>query len=281
MTAAAPPPAAPPLETRSGALTFARFAAPPNALGYCGGSDSDALVGHLKVGLDGPELVALCRAFEGAWPYLELIAGSAGLSDPLDPRVVEAYWLGSGLLDAVPPQAFMSDLERRFRARTPAGEWPWLSSKPAEGARPHHSFHVLEVMPRIGMLRAGQVAAILPAMEQCLIRPAIVLATTSDAPAPGSDAITQPPAVAAAPIPDRRARDGQLTVAVRPLLIDDGKLALGPAVEQTVTGGADDVHPGDAIAVHWGWSCGRITPPQARRLARVTADAMRRANETI
>ena len=106
------------LEPVSGALLFARFAAPPNSLGYCGGNDHRALVDHLRAGVDGPDLVRLCRAFEGAWPYLRLIATSAGIADPLDRRVVEAYWLGNGLLDRVAPAAFAVDLERRFRPRT-------------------------------------------------------------------------------------------------------------------------------------------------------------------
>jgi len=236
----------------SGALTFARFAIPPNVLGYCGGSDSDGLIGHLRAGLDGPDLVALCRAFEGAWPYLALIASSSGIADPLDVRVVEAYWLGNGLLDRVSPGAFRDDLRARFRPRTKPNEWFWLAAKPADGARAHHSFHVLEVMPRIGMLRAGQVSAILPAMEQCLIRPATVV---------------------------RDGPDG-LVVAVRPLLMHDGRLVLGPAVEQTVTGGGDDLRIGDDVAVHWSWSCGRLTPLQRRRLEAVTADALARANTT-
>jgi Family of unknown function (DUF6390) len=246
-------PATPALEPVSGPLAFARFAAPPNVLGYCGGADSDALVGHLRAGLDDPELVELCRAFEGAWPYLRLIADSGGLADALDPRVVEAYWLGNGLLDRVPAGAFAADIELRFRARTAKREWPWLAGKPADGARPHHSFHVFEVMPRIGMLRDGQVAAILPSMEQCLVRPATVVSTGS----------------------------GGLIVAVRPLILRDGVLSFGPPVERSVLDGGGTVRPGDPIAVHWGWSCGRLTPGQARRLANVTADALGRANQTV
>jgi hypothetical protein len=241
------------IEPVSGALAFARFAAPPNVRGYCGGDDHEALVGHLRAGLDGPDLVALCRAFEGAWPYLGLIARSSGISDPLDPRVVDAYWLGNALLDGVPPAAFAADLEGRFRPRTSAGEWPWLAAKPADGARPHHSFHVLEVMPRIGLLRAGQVGAILPAMEQCLIRSATVVA----------------------------AGEAGTVVAARPLLVRDGRLVFGPPVEQRVVDGGEHLDRGDRVAVHWGWSCGRLTADQARRLERVTADALARANQTI
>jgi hypothetical protein len=44
----------PAIEPVSGALTFARFAVPPNLLGYCGGSDSDGLLDHLRAGLTDP-----------------------------------------------------------------------------------------------------------------------------------------------------------------------------------------------------------------------------------
>ena len=236
----------------SGPLAFARFAAPPNVLGYCGGDDHVTLVEHLRLGLDGPELLALCRAFEGAWPYLELIAGSAGIRDPLDPRVVEAYWIGGPLLRRVPVRGFADHLGDRFRPRTARGEWPWLAGKPAAGALPHHSFHVLEVMPRIGMLRAGMIAALLPAMEQCLIRPATVLS--------GSPA--------------------ELVVAVPALILVDGRLTLGPPVERRVASMGPPPPPGTDVAVHWDWSCGRLSPRQARNLRRITAHALRLAAAT-
>jgi len=241
------------LEPVSGALLFAKFAAPPNSLGYCGGDDHRTLVELLAAGLDGPDLVRLCRAFEGAWPYLRRIATSAELADPLDPRVVEAYWIGNRLLDRVSPADFAADLERRFKPRTARADWPWLMAKPVEGSLPHHSFHVLEVMPRIGLLRAGHVAAILPSMEQCLIRPARVIANDPDG----------------------------LLVETRPLVIVDGRLAFGPPVDQHVRDGQVEASPGDVIAIHWGWSCGRLSRRQAQRLSAVTAAAMRRANETI
>ena len=45
----------------------------------------------------------MAREFAGAWPYLELIAHGTGLDDPLDRRVVEAYWVGSPRLDRSGP----------------------------------------------------------------------------------------------------------------------------------------------------------------------------------
>ena len=43
----------------------------------------------------------MAQEFAGAWPYLELIAHGTGLDDPLDRRVVEAYWVGSPRLDRI------------------------------------------------------------------------------------------------------------------------------------------------------------------------------------
>jgi hypothetical protein len=243
----------PPLPAASGPLTFARFAAPPNVLGYCGTDDHDGLVGHLRAGLDGPELVQLCRTFEGAWPYLELIARSSGVADPLDPRVVEAYWIGGGLLDRVGPAAFAADLETRFRTRTDRREWRWLAAKPGDGAVPHHSFHVLEVMPRIGMLRAGQVAGILPAITQCLVRPARVAAVEGD----------------------------RLAVDARPLLLEGGRLVLGAPVREWVAGAGSGLSAGDPTAVHWGWACGPLRGDQHRTLTRAVLGGIELANRTL
>ena len=52
-------------------------------------------------GADDRGLRALAQQFAGAWPYLQLIASATGLDDPLDRRVVEAYWVGSPRLDQV------------------------------------------------------------------------------------------------------------------------------------------------------------------------------------
>jgi hypothetical protein len=242
------------LASLSGPLAFARFALPPNLLGYCGTEDHDALAGLSRAGMDGADLVELCRSFEGAWPYLELIAKGAGVADPLDPRVVEAYWVGNGLLDRVPTRAFHEDLVHRFRGRTDRREWRWLADKPQAGAVPHHSFHVLEVMPRIGMLRAGQVQAILPAMAECVVRPARVIAM---------------------------ADDGALLAEARPLRMVDSRYELGPVGGIRVERSWAGERPGDAIAVHWGRSCGPLTPRQAASLEHQLRAAMARANATV
>ncbi|MEO7119422.1 MAG: DUF6390 family protein, partial [Candidatus Limnocylindrales bacterium] len=88
------------LET-SGAILFARYAYPPNELGYCGTTDHQGLLQYGSQGAVDPGLVQLAQGFSGAWPYLEFIAAATGLRAPLDRRVVEAYWLGGELLDTI------------------------------------------------------------------------------------------------------------------------------------------------------------------------------------
>ena len=95
---ALPDPALPPADAvdvpTNGAILFARYAYPPNELGYCGPPDHRALLDYGAERAFDQGLVELARGFAGAWPYLEFIATSTGIGSPLDRRVVEAYWLG-------------------------------------------------------------------------------------------------------------------------------------------------------------------------------------------
>ena len=110
----------------SGPVLFARYAYSPNRLGLCGPDDAESLFGEATTGGDERELRRLAQGFEGAYPYLELIARANGLPDPLDARVVDAYWLGSPLLERVTPGLLADSLRSRFRAgsgRQPGAGW--------------------------------------------------------------------------------------------------------------------------------------------------------------
>ena len=141
----------------SGPVLFARYAFGPNRLGYCGPDASAELIGEASRPGGERAIRELARGFEGAWPYLELIATANGIADPLDRRVVEAYWLGNELLDAVRADAFAASLAVRFRPRLRPDGWRWLGEKPAAGPVPIHAFHVLDVFPRVGLLRSGSI----------------------------------------------------------------------------------------------------------------------------
>ena len=58
----------------SGPLLFARYAYPPNELGYCGPSDASALIDSATEAGGESELGHLAKQFDGAWPYLELLS---------------------------------------------------------------------------------------------------------------------------------------------------------------------------------------------------------------
>ena len=243
----------------SGPVLFARYAFAPNRFGYCGPDATAELIGEATSGGDDRAIRQLAQGFDGAWPYLDLIARSNGIGDPLDRRVVEAYWLGSELLDRVPPDALGGSLTDRFRPRLRPEGWRWLAGKPAAGAAPVHAFHVLDVFPRVGLLRSGSVDRALDVMESCRIRWGRVLE-----------------------------RDGgSLVVSVVPLDLVDGRLTLGTARPETIegwwdgTGFVDGVGPGDVISIHWGFACDRLDPDQLSRLVAWTRHQVRLANDTI
>src|SRR6187399_2463157 len=104
---------APQVASPSGPVLFVRYAYPPNLHGYCGPTDTGSFLAYGRTEEIDPGFRQLAQAFSGAWPYLELIAGATGIADPLDHRVVEAYWVGNGLLDRVGPLALGGSMEER------------------------------------------------------------------------------------------------------------------------------------------------------------------------
>lgn len=243
-----------PLST-SGPLLFARYAYPPNALGYCGGDDHRALLEYGAAGVSDAGLRELARAFEGAWPYLQLIAASNRIADPLDARVVEAYWVGNRLLERVHPWAFAGLVVDRFGRRL-SHDRDRLVGPILAGALPHHSFHVFAVYPWIGLLRAGHTREPLQVMESCRIRWGTVEQVI------GSSAI----------------------VRSQPLVWDGRSLSLGAPLASIVTtavgglGFVEHLAPGDLVSLHWDRVCDRLTASDVARLRRHTLRSLAAVN---
>jgi hypothetical protein len=248
-------------------VLFARYAFGPNRLGYCGPEEVEELLGEATsdptaarpAARDDRPLRELARGFEGAWPYLELIARSNRIADPLDRRVVEAYWIGSPLLDGVSADDLAASLRVRFRPRLRADGWRWLAAKPADGAVPVHAFHVLDVFPRVGLLRSGSTDRALEVMDACRIRWGRVLE-----------------------------RDGDvLVVNAVPIAMVAGRLELGPPRAERVQawsdgrGFVDGVGPGDVVSIHWSFACDRLSPRQLVNLVEWTRREIAVANATI
>jgi Family of unknown function (DUF6390) len=244
--------------TVPGPLIFARYAYPPNALGYCGPDDAQALIGHTSAGESGPDLAALARRFAGAWPYLQLIAASAGRADPLDAAVVRAYWLGNRLLRTVDPAVFAAHLVDRFETRAGRGLTD-LTTLARLGAVAHHNFHVFAVYPWVGMLRAGPTSEPLRVLDACRIRWGRVCSVAV----------------------------GIVEVLSQPLLWNGAVLCLGPARTEHVLCATDQgrlaptVRPGDMVSMHWDWVCDVLTQAQVSSLRAVTAHTLRMTNEAL
>jgi hypothetical protein len=86
------PRTAEPVVGTAGQRLFARYAYGPNHLGYCGPADSAALLELATTGRTTEDVESIAARFSGAWPYLCVLAELAGVDDPLDERVVRAYW---------------------------------------------------------------------------------------------------------------------------------------------------------------------------------------------
>ena len=242
-----------PAASTAGPVLFARYAYPPNALGYCGPSDSRSL---LEAAADGAlaELRHRASGFEGAWPYLELIAGCNGIRDPLDPRVVEAYWIGNELLYRVPVSALGRSLRERFEHR--AGRRLDSVVGPASTGLAQHSFHVFAVYPWLGLLRAGKATPALDVLDRCRIRWGRVVSVEGDF----------------------------VSVRSRSLRFESSRLTLGSERLETARRASssicfvDELQPGTIVSLHWDWVCDRLSTTGARWLIACTRRNLRAVN---
>jgi Family of unknown function (DUF6390) len=232
----------------SGPVLFARYAFPPNHHGYCGPADNEAFFQYGVAGFDDGGLRAMAREFAGAWPYLELIAHSTGLADPLDRRVVEAYWVGSSRLDEIGVRAVGNSMEDRFRFKS-GPRFSSLAEGVLAGGVPHHSFAVFCIYPWVGLLGDDRRAAqALTVLDRCRIRWGRVIDVRGD----------------------------QVVVESRPLTWDGRRLDYGtPEIETAVrsingVGMVSGLTVGDRVSLHWEWICDRLTESQLRALRHYT-----------
>ena len=243
----------------SGALLFGHYAFPPNRLGYCGPDDHQALFEYVVERKTDGGLLELERRFEGAFPYLRLIALANDIADPFDRRVVEAYWLGNRYLDAVDAASLYASLSERFKQRTTPRNFSWLIRKLELGAKPHHNFHVFDVYTRAGLMRDERAAISLAQMDACRISWGKVVS----------------------------AEGPELVVARPSLALWEGKLALAEPTTLRVLrqldgrGFADQVIPGSYVAVHWNWVCQELSPAALSRLQFETRRSLALANRTM
>lgn len=232
---------------RPGEVLFARYAYPPNALGYCGTGDGREWLRIADGVMPITEPIAeRARSFDGAWPYLGFLASVAGVRDPLDEAVTRAYWVGTDLLDRVDPAGFATFARRAFADQRGA-DWSCLAGG-SPNPLPHHSFHVFAVYPWVGVLRRTGAPKALDVLDRCRIRWGTVESV-----------------------------DGDLArVRTRPLTWDGSVIGIGEPMTQTVRW-ADRgrsllarMAVGDVVSLHWEWVCDVLTPAERNILEELT-----------
>jgi len=240
-----------------GILRCSRYAFGPNRLHYCGPDANAEIKAYIDNGAQDPGLEAMLRGFRTMYPYLKLIADANRIRDPFDDRVVEAYWIGNRLLETVERRALHSHLEEQgLKDQLGSRSFSLLEDKIRHGALPHHSFHVLDIWKRTGHLAIEHT---LESMDSCRISWGKVLAV--DGP--------------------------KITVESEPLVLLDGKLALGAPMRRTVIRALEsrtDIEqlvPGNWITIHWGVPCEAVTAEQTAVLKKYTLRHLTLANETL
>jgi Family of unknown function (DUF6390) len=224
----------------TGRELFACYAFPPNELGYCGPPDTAQ-----------DELGSHAGEFDGAWPYLQLIAEAAGISDPLDDDVVRNYWVGGPLLDKVDPDELLTRLRSAFTGQVTG----LLDCVAAGSALAHHSFHVFVIYPWVRFLDRDPTTP-LQVMQDCRVRWGVVESVDGD----------------------------HVAIASAPLTFVEGELGLGDVRAERVRwrkGGASltpPPQPGGIVAAHWDWVCGSLTEAERDALADATSQTLKLVN---
>jgi hypothetical protein len=243
-----------PARPLDGMVRFIRYGFMPNRLRYCGGDENRLLFDHAVEGVVDGGLKGHLQKFTGALPYLQLIASANRISDPFDPKVVDAYWIGNDLLDRVEVRQLYDSLLERFGKQLQGRTRDLVLGKAPAGARPHHSFHVLDVHSRVGEL--GQSLA---TMDHCRVSWGAVVEVSG----------------------------GELVVDRVPLLLRQGKLVLGRSTRERVMrqidgrGFVDGAQAGDVVSIHWGWACEVLSLAQRQRLEYYSCLHLAIANRTI
>ena len=234
-----------------GVALGARFSLATNRLQYCGPADAEPLLYRAITGSGDRSAAgsALLR-FEALAPYLEAIAEKHGLR-PLDREVVEAYWLGSPLLDAFERNDFVRLLDALRRRGLPRSVASELAAHLPDRPIPHHAFHVAYV--GVGAV-TGHVATTLANMELCRPANARVVAIAG----------------------------GSITVEKPSLVLVGDALSLAGGARETYAfdpAVLPELAIGDRIALHWRWPALRLEAAQAEALDRYTALALAAASE--
>lgn len=233
--------------TTNGIFTCARYAFAPNYFHYCGPEKQRDLKEYIQQNKVDRGLTDILHHFETLYPYLLLIASSNKINDPFDLRVVEAYWLGNGLLRNVKPGAFAAHVSDTLllKKKVPKKQFTTFMDDIIHGI-PNHNEHVFNIFIRTGHVTLPHT---LSTMDNCRISWARVKDNFSN---------------------------GQCIVETRPLVMKNNSVVLGGPTVKTVASIGITPQKGQYVSLHWGYVCDVLTPTQLRQLQLFTAKALER-----
>ncbi|MEK7118481.1 MAG: DUF6390 family protein [Patescibacteria group bacterium] len=246
------------VKSLDGILRCSRYAFGPNRLHYCGPDKSSEIKDYINDEASDGGLTQLLTQFETMYPYLAHIATANHIRDPLDARVVEAYWVGNSLLDNIAKQDFYLHLKDGLSLKNKLGikNFSVVEKKIGQGAVPHHSFHVLDIWKRTGHIERDHT---LESMGACRVSWGTV------------ESVAGP----------------FVTVSAEPICSLAGKLMLGAPITRKLMRhleaeyDIEQLEAGDIVSIHWGVICEILTPRQVASLRKYTLRHIALANLTL
>lgn len=245
------------MQIQNGAFLCSRFSYPPNSLSLCGPPSKKVdLVYYSETAKTDKGTQEILSRFSTLYPYLCLIAYENNIRDPLDTRVVEAYWLGNTLLGNISPKKMADHLTDRIKIKKilKKGEAEDIYRKLKFSPLPHHSFHVLNIYKRTGHLNIPHT---LYTMDACLINWGQITKVSKN----------------------------KLEIKTQKLIIDKNKLKFKNSIIRKINPqGNNDIlvktlAAGDFVSYHWGYFCQKLTLRQLVNLKAYTEMSLKIANE--
>jgi len=240
------------------------YSLPSFSLGFCGPQDptSRRILSDYAFGKSVSEkkIREIFEKFESAYPYYKLIAKKNGIADPLDKKVVKAFWVGNNLLEKVDGNDLRNLILTGFcrPGLLTRGEAKEKAAQVPPEAHPHHSFHVLVI---------GAVS------ERITLKGAML-----DLCRTGWGRVSE--------VKNRSLRNSKLSVSqysrvLRPLrgleklqvtsksLVLGRNITLGKEVEKEVEWSREfvqNIKKGDWVSFHWGQACEILIPQEVKNL---------------
>lgn len=233
----------------------ARYAFMPNKLNFCGPDKNRDLFEYCHSQKVDQGLKLILKEFQVLYPYLKLIAHSNQIKDLFDERVIEAYWIGSQLLENIGKSRLYNHLidEQQLKKKLNKKLLKKVINKISLDAKPHHNFHVLSVWKRTGHL---DVMHTLNSMDLCRISWGKV----------------------------KGVNKADLKVEYQPLILKNDRLSLGKHILEKVNyrigdkGFIEKPKKGDWISMHWGFACEVLSDWQVANLKKYTLENIDLAN---